>query len=110
MISLKRELVSYQTEKGRTPFEEWLEGLRDRKGRAVIRMRLDRLEYGNPGECGPVGGGVFELKIHYGPGYRLYFGQDGGTFIILLCGGDKNTQQKDILIAKEYWVDYKVKK
>ncbi|MCC5652183.1 type II toxin-antitoxin system RelE/ParE family toxin [Nostoc sp. XA013] len=72
-----------------------------------IRARLDRVEDGNLGDCKSVGEGVFELKIDYGPGYRLYFGEEGITIIILLCGGDKSTQKQDIDKAQEYWKDYR---
>ncbi|MGH7197988.1 MAG: type II toxin-antitoxin system RelE/ParE family toxin [Candidatus Omnitrophota bacterium] len=110
MIIGRKELVFYETAHGKFPFEIWLEGLKDRKARAIIRTRLDRLERGNAGKGSPVGLGVFELKIHYGPGYRAYFGQDGVTLVVLLCGGDKSTQKQDILKAKEYWADYQVRK
>ena len=77
------------------------------KGRACIRTRLDRVALGNLGDCEPVGEGVSELRIAFGPGYRVYFAQDGDTIVLLLCGGDKSTQVKDIKRAKEYWADYK---
>ncbi len=107
MIVRKRELIVYEAVDGKTPFVDWIDDLRDRKGRAFIRARLDRLEHGNAGKCEPVGEGVYELKIYFGPGYRVYFGEDGQTLIILLCGGDKSTQNKDIKKAHEYWNDYK---
>lgn len=106
MIGGTKELILYETSDGKVPFQEWLEGLSDRKGRAIIRVRLDRLEYGNPGACRQVGEGVSELRIHYGPGYRVYFGEDGKTSVVLLNGGDKSTQRKDILRAQKYWVDH----
>jgi putative addiction module killer protein len=84
---------------------EWLRGLRDGKARGVIRTRLDRLQSGNFSNCEPVGNGVHELKIDFGPGYRVYFGEDGDS-VILLQGGDKDTQERDIKKAKEYWGDY----
>jgi len=71
-----------------------------RTGRALIASRLDRLAYGHAGDVEPVGQGVSELRINYGPGYRLYFQKRGSTIIILLCGGDKSTQAKDIKAAK----------
>ena len=77
-------------------FDRWLSGLRDRRAMARIAARLDRMAAGNPGDVQPVGEGVSELRINYGPGYRVYFIQQGPVLIILLCGGDKSTQSKDI--------------
>lgn len=71
------------------------------------RGRLDRVRLGNLGQYRSAGEGVFELKIDFGPGYRVYFGQEGNTVVILLCGGDKKTQDKDIKSAREYWADYR---
>ena len=82
-------------------FDRWLSGLRDRRAVARITARMDRLAGGNPGDVEPVGEGVSELKINYGPGYRVYFIQRGAVLIILLCGGDKSTQSRDIKQAKE---------
>jgi putative addiction module killer protein len=81
-------------------FDSWLSGLRDRQAVARIAARLDRLAAGNPGDVQPVGQGVSELRISYGPGYRLYFMQRGPVLVILLCGGDKSTQDRDIRQAK----------
>lgn len=77
-------------------FDRWLRKLKDRAGRLRILERIDRLAHGNPGDVRPVGRGVSELRLSYGPGYRVYFLQDGDTLILLLVGGDKSTQQKDI--------------
>lgn len=101
-----RELRVYETAAGNCPFEDWLEGLRDAKGRAVIQVRLDRLGQGNFGDCKPVGEGVSELRIDFGPGYRVYFAEDGSRIVLLLIGGDKSTQAKDIKAAKKYWNEY----
>lgn len=90
---------------GRCPFRKWLNSLRDVTARAKIRLRVDRLEAGNLGDFKPVGNGVFELRIDYGPGYRVYYGQVERTIVLLLCGGDKSTQEKDIVKAQEYWTD-----
>lgn len=87
-------------------FDNWLSGLRDRRAVARIAARLDRLAAGNPGDAEPVGEGVSELRINYGPGYRVYFIQRGLVLVILLCVGDKSTQSKDIRQAKvlaEQW-------
>lgn len=77
-------------------FSDWLSGLRDRQARVRIQIRIDRLALGNPGDVKPVANGVSELRISYGPGYRVYYVQRGSTMIILLAGGDKSTQSKDI--------------
>jgi putative addiction module killer protein len=81
-------------------FAEWLANLRDRQGRAKILARIDRLEEGNPGKTRSVGSGVVEMKIDFGPGYRVYYIQRGETLILLLCGGDKGSQDEDIKRAK----------
>lgn len=80
-------------------FSEWLALLRDRQARVRIQDRLLRLRYGNPGQQRVLKGGVCEMKIDYGPGYRVYYTRRGDVLIILLCGGDKRTQQADIRIA-----------
>ncbi|WP_020201229.1 MULTISPECIES: type II toxin-antitoxin system RelE/ParE family toxin [Cupriavidus] len=79
-----------------TTFDAWFAGLRDRQARIRIQVRIDRLEHGNPGDAKPVGGGISEMRIDHGPGYRVYFQQRGAVLVILLCGGDKATQQADI--------------
>ena len=102
-----RELEVYVTEEGRAPFSEWLNALRDIRGRVKIRTRLNRIRLGNFGDSTSVGEGVEELRIDFGPGYRVYIGQVGSKVVLLLCGGDKSTQTQDILQAKGYWKDYK---
>ena len=81
-------------------FMKWLTGLRDQKAIARIQIRIDRLALGNPGDVRPVGSGISEMRIDYGPGYRVYFSQRGSEIVILLCGGDKTTQTSDIEKAK----------
>lgn len=81
-------------------FSTWLAELRDDRARAKILQRIDRAKTGNLGDVGPVGQGVSEMKIHYGPGYRLYFVRRGTALVLLLCGGDKSTQDADIAEAK----------
>jgi len=82
-------------------FANWLANLRDRKAKARVQVRIDRMETGNFGDVAPVGQGVSEMRIFYGPGHRVYFVQKGTVVIILLCGGDKSTQSHDINKAKE---------
>lgn len=101
------EIREYVTEDGRNPFREWLEGLADRQARARIDVRLTRVRLGNLGDSRSVGGGVQELRIHYGPGYRLYFARHGDDVVILLVGGDKSGQSRDIRLAQALWADYR---
>jgi len=82
-------------------FAKWIDGLRDIRARARILVRIGRLGQGNKGDCKPVGEGISELRIDYGPGYRVYFKKKGRRLIILLAGGDKRTQAKDIRLAQE---------
>ena len=103
MTETPYHLKFYLDENGNAPFLEWLYSLRDKVTVYRIRARLDRVELGNFGTVKPVGGGVSELKIDYGPGYRVYFAMSGKTVVLLLIGGDKSTQQSDIKTAKGYW-------
>lgn len=82
-------------------FDDWLNRLADKQGKAKITARVQRLEQGNPGQIKPIGSGVIEMKIDFGPGYRVYFKQTGRTIILILCGGDKSTQTKDIRRARQ---------
>jgi putative addiction module killer protein len=84
-------------------FDAWLKGLKDAKGRTRIQARIDRLASGNPGDVGPIGEGLSELRIHFGPGYRVYYARAGKTLYILLCGGDKGSQDADIKNAHAMW-------
>jgi putative addiction module killer protein len=89
-------------------FDRWLAGLRDRQARVRVLVRMDRLAVGNPGDVKPVGAGVSELRIDYGPGYRVYFIQRGEVLVVLLCGGDKRTQTADIRRAIELAAQWQV--
>ena len=104
-MQIKIEL--YVTEEGKVPFSEWLQSLKDRKSRAKIRVRLDRVRLGNLGNNKFLDKGVHEFKIDYGPGYRIYYGQAGKEIILLLLGGEKKRQQSDIKQAQQYWADYR---
>ena len=101
-----RQVLIYADEAGKEPFKDWLYGLRDVAGRKRILARLSRLAQGNLGDCAPVGDGVSELRMFFGPGYRAYFGEQGDTVVVLLCGGDKSSQSRDIEQAKIYWKEY----
>lgn len=107
MEFVEREIEYYETESGKIPFKDWFNDLKDVMGRSVIRARIDRVSLGNFGFCQPVGEGVLELKIDYGPGYRIYIGLIETRMVILLNGGDKHTQQRDINMAKIYWMNYR---
>ena len=100
----------YTDGQDRSPYTEWLASLRDVRARARVIMQVDRMELGLFGDSEPVGQGVSELKIHYGPGYRVYYGKEGQNAYLLLCGGNKSTQLKDIKRAKTYWQEYKRRK
>ena len=101
------ELRHYQTRNGRQPFVEWLVGLADKEARARILARLSAVAAGSLGDARSVGGGVLELRIHWGPGYRVYFAREGPAVVLLICGGDKRTQDEDIKAAKDYLNDFK---
>lgn len=102
-----RELKLYRTPTGGVPFSEWYDTIQDRNTRHRIQKRLDRLGDGNFGDCRSVGAGVFELRLHFGPGYRIYYGEVDNTIVLLLCAGDKSSQARDIQRAKDYWLQYK---
>ncbi len=103
---MKYKIEIYQIETGKRPFSQWLKDIKDHMAKAKIRIRLDRLEMGNFGQWESVGEGVFELKIDFGPGYRVYFGKIGSKCVLLLCAGDKGSQKNDIQKAKVYFKDY----
>ncbi len=100
------ELEYYVAESGQIPFKEWLDGLKDVSGRAKIRVRLDRVRMGNLGDNRSVGGSIYELKVEYGPGYRIYFTREDARIILLLLGSDKSSQVKDIAKARVFREDY----
>lgn len=106
MEARHRRLLKYVTEGGRCPFDEWIDRLKDKRTQAIVATRLNRVVQGNFGLCRKLEGGIQELKIDFGPGLRVYFAEDGETVVVLLCGGDKATQSKDIEKAREYWSDY----
>lgn len=101
-----KTVIVYADAKGREPFTDWLNGLKDAQGRRRILTRLRRIEQGNYGDYKQLQEGVFELRLFFGPGYRVYFGEDGDKLVVLLCGGDKSTQNQDIDTAFTYWREY----
>ena len=102
-----RLIAIYQTEDGKRPFKQWIDSLKDKVTVARINARLARLEVGNFGDSKPVGEGVLELRLTFGAGYRIYCGLDGDKLVVLLSGGDKSSQEKDIKFAQDYWSDYR---
>jgi putative addiction module killer protein len=100
------EVRIYAQPDGSEPYTRWEAELKDRQARARIRARIGRLRLGNFGDAKRVGE-VFELRVHAGPGYRIYYGRDGNAVVVLLCGGDKGSQARDIERAEGYWRDYR---
>lgn len=106
MKVITRELVMLETPNGKVPFEEWFNGLRNRSFQNAIDARLTRVMDGNFGDHKSVGEGVFELRIPKGPALRVYYGLDGPRIVVLIGGGDKSSQNKDIRRAQEHWKEY----
>ena len=102
----KFQLEMYRRDNGEVPFRDWLHNLKDVRAVAKIRARLTRMRAGNFGQVRALGDGISELKIDTGPGYRVYFGMAGKTIVLLLLGGDKSTQKRDIQTAKDFWQNY----
>jgi putative addiction module killer protein len=100
-----KTVAYYADQAGHEPFVEWLEKL-DRVTHKRVLARLHRIEQGNYGDYKHIQDGVHELRLFFGPGYRIYFGEVGGKIVVLLCGGDKSTQDKDIKTALAYWKEY----
>lgn len=104
MIEIEIEI--YETASGKRPFKDWIDDLREGPTQAKVWTRIDRLKMGNFGDCKTLQDGVCELRIAYGPGLRIYYGKIGAKLILLLCGGDKSSQEKNIAKAKEYFKDW----
>lgn len=107
---MEKDLVVYKTKDGQEPFQAWRKRVRDKVTLARIDRRLEYVAQGNYGDYKAVGEGVYELRFFFGAGYRVYFAEDGDTVVLLLYGGDKGSQNKDIAKAKSYWKDYLVNK
>ncbi len=101
-----KKVIKVYSTKGKEPFNNWLDSFKDKTLISKILRRVDRVALNNYGDHRYLSGALFELKIDFGPGYRVYCGEDGDTIVMLLCGGDKKSQAKDIIKAKEYWQDY----
>jgi putative addiction module killer protein len=100
------EIHHYLTSAGTDPYQRWLDELKDLRGRVTIQRRIDRIANGNFGDHRFCRDGVWELRIQFGPGYRVYYGREGETVVVLLGGGSKRTQSTDIKEAVRYWLDY----
>ena len=103
------EIRHYITRSGKDAFNDWLSELPDTRAQAKIAARINRLAVGNFGDCKALGQGLYELRIDWGPGFRVYYGMIGQARVLLLCGGDKHTQPADIAKAHEYLTDYKAR-
>ncbi len=101
------EIRHYLTVSGRDPYQQWLDQLKDLKGRVAIQRRIDRLTEENFGDHKFCQDGVWELRVDFGPGYRVYYTLEGKTIVLLLCGGSKRTQAADVKEAVRYWRDYR---
>lgn len=102
-----KKIIFYRDYKDSEPFTDWLNKLRDPSSKRRIITRLRRLEQGNYGDCKALGQGIHELRLFFGSGYRIYFGEDGDKIVVILCAGDKSSQSKDIDFARDCWKDYK---
>ena len=103
------EVLTYKDDEGRRPYADWLANLADKHAKARVLVRVGRMVAGNFGDCKPVADGVWELRIDWGPGYRVYYSQTGKRIVLLLTGGDKRKQKGDIAAAVDYWTDWKRK-
>lgn len=104
------QIEYYVDATGKMPFWEWQKSLNDLKGKVAVLTRLNRVKIGNFGDWKIVRNGIYELRLKHGPGYRIYFGRESEKKIVILCGGDKNTQERDINKARKYWADYRGEK
>jgi len=103
---IKREIKKLELQNGVVPFDEWFDSLRDQRMQVAVDARLARVRAGNFGDCKSVGGGMFELRIAFGPGLRVYYGRHGQQVVVLLGGGDKRSQSRDIRRAKQLWQQF----
>jgi len=106
MEPVEREIIYYTDRRGRTPFRDFFLSLKDGTTRNRIYKRILRAAKGNFGDHRNFPGGIVELREHFGPGYRIYYGLDGIRFVVVLCGGDKTPQQRDIEFATAFWIEY----
>ena len=107
MKTIERLIQEYITQDGKNHFREWFDSLKDIRIQVKVDVKLARLRLGNFGDAKSVGKGVYELKIPFGPGYRVYYGLEGNKIVVLLCAGDKSSQKKDIKKAIIFWREHK---
>lgn len=103
---IEREIKKLELQNGLVPFDEWFDSLRDQRMQAAVDARLARVRAGNFGDCKSVGGGVSELRIAFGPGLRVYYGLHGQKIVVLVGGGDKSSQTRDIRRAQQLWLQF----
>ncbi|RLB87786.1 MAG: type II toxin-antitoxin system RelE/ParE family toxin [Deltaproteobacteria bacterium] len=106
----ERLIQEFITREGTNPFREWFDSIKDIRTQVKVDVRLARIRLGNFGDTKGLGKGVYELRLHFGPGYRIYYGLEGNKIVILLCAGDKSGQKKDIKKAITFWEEYKGEK
>ncbi len=106
METIKRIIKEYITKEGKNLYRDWFDSLKNVRTQVKIDVRLTRVRLGNFGDAQSVGKGVYELRFHFGPGYRIYYGLDGNEIVLLLCAGDKSSQKKDIKKAHIYWEEH----
>ncbi len=102
-------IYEYTDTNGHSPYARWLKKIRDKTARARIMLQIERMRLGLSGDWKPIGDGLSELRIHYGPGYRVYYGKPGKRIVLILGGGNKRSQQADISLAKSRWKDYRTR-
>lgn len=103
---ITRNVLIFSDKNGYEPYTDWIDNLKDKQNQQRIKARVRRLEQGNFGDHRPVGDNVSELRFFFGSGFRVYYAEDGEKIVLLLCGGDKQSQEKDIESAKTYWKEY----
>jgi putative addiction module killer protein len=101
------DIQIYATEDGFEPFKDWIDSLKNLETRALIFQRIQRIKLGHFGDCKPIQDGLWEFRIHYGSGYRIYYSRTGNRVILFFCGGSKGSQKKDIKLAMKYLEDYR---
>ena len=106
METIKRIIKEYITKEGKNLYRDWFDSLKNVRTQVKIDVRLTRVRLGNFGDAQSVGKGVYELRFHFGSGYRIYYGLDGNEIVLLLCAGDKSSQKKDIKKAHIYWEEH----